>query len=202
MTSAAAPSKSTALHLAMHRNEQVLFLSFLRCASRYLEFGTGGSTHAAALCVSQSVISVDSSKEWLQTVEDACDVSCVKTKPRLVHVDIGELKEWGYPKDEFRRPDWPNYHSLVWDLEESTEAEFYLVDGRFRVACFLQIIARVQRRVPIAIHDFADRPQYHGILAFADEIARAERMSIFMRKQPVDLEKLQQVLNEHRYNPE
>src|SRR5215475_13212973 len=106
--SVTAVSQAANLQLAMQRDEQVLFMSFLQCASRYLEFGSGGSTYAAALTVSKSVISVDSSIEWQQTVQQACDASGVRTKPRLVHVDIGELREWGYPSNELRRLDWPN----------------------------------------------------------------------------------------------
>jgi hypothetical protein len=73
--SLAVASKSTDLRLAMYGDEQISFLSFLRCARRYLEFGSGGSSHAAALVVSESVISVDSSNEWLQAVEHACTSS-------------------------------------------------------------------------------------------------------------------------------
>jgi hypothetical protein len=124
----------------LSNNEQALFLSFLRCSRRYLEFGSGGGTFAAALAVTEAVISIDSSKDWLQTVEDACKSANVKAQPRLLHVDIGELKDWGYPKNDSRRADWPSYHSLVWELEGSKQADSYLVDGRFRVACFSQII--------------------------------------------------------------
>jgi hypothetical protein len=185
----------------MSNNEQALFLSFLRCSRRYLEFGSGGSTFAAALAVTEAVISVDSSKDWLQIVEDACKYANVKAQPRLLHVDIGELKDWGYPKNDLRRADWPSYHSLVWELEGSKQADFYLVDGRFRVACFLQIISRMQRPVPIAVHDFADRPHYHVILQFGDEIARVESMSVFMRKPYVDFGAVRNVMSEYQYNP-
>jgi len=185
----------------MTRDEQVLYLSFLRCAKRYFEFGSGGSTYAAAQTVQGSIISVDSSAAWLQRVKEACGAPSARTMPQLLHVDIGEVADWGFPKDEQRRADWPAYHTKVWELPGSTKADYYLVDGRFRVACFLQVVARAERAVPIAIHDFADRPHYHVVFQFADEIARAERMSIFKRKRRLEPDSLQLALDEYRFDP-
>ncbi len=120
---------------------------------------------------------------------------------RYKHISVRLLKEWGYPKNDLRRADWPNYHSLVWEMEESSQADFYLVDGRFRVACFLQIISRMQQPVPIAVHDFEIRPHYHGILQFGDEIARVESMSVFMRKPFVNFAAVRRAMDEYQYNP-
>jgi hypothetical protein len=122
----------------MSRAELALFTAFLRRSRRYVEFGTGGSTCTASNCVAELIISVDSSREWLNKVYAHCD----GIKPRLVHIDIGETIQWGFPKDDSTRESWPRYHSAVWDDPDSKTADLYLIDGRFRVACLAGVAAQ------------------------------------------------------------
>ena len=172
------------MHLAMQNNEGKLFASFLRCSQNYMEFGCGGGTCMATCLVSGSVISVDSSIEWLDKVSRQCPNSSpgILIQPDLVHVNIGPTGDWGYPSDPATRELWPNYHSLVWQRAGSSEADMYLVDGRFRVACFMQILLRAKQDAIIAIHDFAARKSYHLIREVAREIAIADDLSIFQRR--------------------
>jgi hypothetical protein len=182
----------------MSRAELALFTAFLRRSRRYVEFGTGGSTCTASNCVAELIISVDSSREWLNKVYAHCD----GIKPRLVHIDIGETVQWGYPKDDNMRESWPRYHSAVWDDPDSKTADLYLIDGRFRVACFLQVLLRNPRRVPIIMHDYTTRRQYHVVSQFADEIAQVEDISVFLRRDDVDHDLLIRTINEYLYNPQ
>lgn len=191
----------SSLPVAMLADEFALFLQFVHCADSYLEFGSGGSTCVAAQYVPGQVISVDSSAEWLDRVRTVCDHNKWKT-PKLLHVDIGGVRELGYPTQADSRSLWPNYHQSVWKIPESRHADFYLVDGRFRVACFLQVLLRCDETRPIGIHDYADRTHYHIISNFADEIARASQFSIFIKKQPFDRHQAERILEEFSFNPE
>ncbi len=56
----------------MEASEQALLETFLRSSRRYMEFGSGGSTVLAAGLVAESVVSVDSSTEWIDRVVAAC----------------------------------------------------------------------------------------------------------------------------------
>jgi hypothetical protein len=90
---------------------------------------------------------------------------------RFHWADLGTIAEWSQPTDTAARPKWPMY-SLGALAAESTGFDFYLVDGRFRVAsaaaCFLHA-ARTGKQpdeFAVAIHDFSDRvPTYGAILA-------------------------------------
>jgi len=163
----------------MSEAELQLFESFLRCAVSYIEFGCGGSTLMAAKLVAGSVTSVDSDMHWIADVQKACAEASTAVKPDLHCVDIGPTGEWGCPTDETTRSRWPTYHRSLDALETVGIADLFLVDGRFRVACFMQIALRAYPSTIIMLHDFRSRPQYHVVRSVAREIAVAEDMSVF-----------------------
>lgn len=180
----------------MTDKEIVLFDSLISCSRRYVEFGTGGSTCQAAATNKEWIISVDSSAEWLSKVAAQCNGSV-----KLLHADIGMVGDWGTPIDVNRRPDWPSYHERPWLEPEATDGDFYLIDGRFRVACFIQAILRSARMDAIfAIHDFSCRPHYHVILPFVREIAASGQLSAFVRRRDLDRDAASAVLEKHRYD--
>jgi len=166
-----------------------------------LEFGAGGSTCVAALLVKESIISVDSSVEWLAEVRRACETGSVLTQPKLVYVDVGPVAEWGYPSDPGTRERWPNYHSDIWERWNSSDADVYMVDGRFRVACFMQVLLHCRRDALIMIHDFDFRPEYHIVREVAQEISAAESLSVFRRRDDRNETHVRKILSLHQYDP-
>ena len=162
----------------MSAEEAALFLSFVRNSRDYVEFGTGGSTVLASKHVKNSILSVDSSRQWLDQVRDACASS--QTKPELTFIDIGPTGDWGFPIDASTKSRWPDYHSAIWKIPRSATADLYLVDGRFRVACFAQIVLHCHPNAIIGFHDFSSRPHYHRVREIAQEIATAGDMSFFL----------------------
>jgi hypothetical protein len=178
--------------------ESALFKSFASHAEDYLEFGSGGSTYVAAQLVSHTVTTLDSSQEWLDRVALACKEDNCRIVPTLVAVDVGETQEWGYPADEDTRERWPAYHEAIWERPGSHDCDLYMVDGRFRVACFMQILLRCRPDALIMIHDFA-RPEYQVINAVARPIASAEELSVFIPKIEADRAQIKKILLENRY---
>jgi hypothetical protein len=159
--------------------ELSLFKAVLAKSTRYLEFGCGGSTALASLQRKEWIIAVDSSGDWIKKVSDHCANSV--TRPLLLHANIGPIGGWGYPTDPASQPLWVGYQQGVFRaLPQSREADFVMVDGRFRVACFAQAILNCSPATLIAVHDFTSRPHYHVIHDLAREIAVAQDMSIFL----------------------
>lgn len=166
----------------MSAAERRLFESFLRASDQYFEFGAGGSTCLAAQIVKTSVTALDSSREWLDNVEKYCAENPAPVIPSLIHVDIGPTGEWGYPSDPSTIANWPGYHSTIWQSPGYEDLDFYMVDGRFRVACFIQVLLHCRPDAVIAFHDFASRPAYHVVRQVAQEIAVDEDLSVFVKK--------------------
>src|SRR5208283_3476786 len=86
---------------------------------------------------------------------------------------------WGDPKDSSARDKWPSYHNKIWTNPAASDADLYLVDGRFRVACFMQIVLNCEPDALIVFHDFAGRKNYHVVREVAREIAIGEELSVF-----------------------
>ena len=182
--------------------ELALFASFLRSAVDYLEFGAGGSTCFAARSVRSSVTTVDSSVQWLRDVEQACAGQDCGVKPLTVHVDIGPTGGWGRPADASCQDRWPSYYEQVWERPASSDADLYLVDGRFRVACFMKTLLNCRADAVIMIHDYASRAQYHPIGRVAREVARAEDLSAFVPVPGRSRAAIREILALHRLNPD
>jgi hypothetical protein len=185
----------------MSDDECRLFKSVLTCSRRYLEFGCGGSTYLAASIVKESIMSVDTSTEWIDKVRQACESETAFKQPTLVHVDIGRTIDWGQPSDPSTRERWPDYHRAIWAQSESSDADLYMVDGRFRVACFMQILLHSRTDALMMIHDFNFRREYHVIKEVAREIVAADSLSLFVRRADRNETHVREILAAHEYNP-
>jgi predicted RNA methylase len=181
----------------MTENELMLFLSFVRNSENYLEFGCGGSTNIAASYVTKRVISIDSSEKWIETVKEDC--RSTKIEVEFVYKDIGPVGDWGMPIGEPKKK-WEDYHNAIWYIENSRDTDLFFIDGRFRVACFAQIILHSKRNTIIGIHDFNSRQKHYGAInEIGREIACTGDLSFFLSrwKHP---EKTVQILEEYKQN--
>ncbi|NPD16926.1 hypothetical protein HOY34_17165 [Xinfangfangia sp. D13-10-4-6] len=134
-----------------------------------LEYGSGGSTLVAAEAGCQ-VWSVESDRNWAQMMLD-----WFEAHPADVHIHqawIGDTKAWGYPKDESAFIRWPEYALKVWDLPRFSHPDVVLIDGRFRLGCFMTVAYRITRPVTVFFDDYRRREAYHK----AEEIARPTEM--------------------------
>jgi hypothetical protein len=181
--------------------EWSIFSGLVRCCQRYVEFGAGASTVLAAELAGDWVVSFDSSRQWLDRVAEACRERDTRLTPALSLLDVGETEAWGFPKDEATRQRWPVYHSSMWDDPRLAQADLYLVDGRFRVACCSQILLHAGRQAFIVFHDYASRPYYHCAADFVREVIRVDDLSVFVRRDDVDRRALGQLLESHAYDP-
>jgi hypothetical protein len=185
----------------MSDDECRLFKSILTCSRRYLEFGCGGSTCVAASVIKESIISVDTSLEWIDKVRQTCESEASPIQPALVHIDIGPTSDWGQPSDPSTRERWPDYHRAIWARSGSSDADLYMIDGRFRVACFMQILLHSRADALIMIHDFNFRSGYHVVREVAREIAIADSLSLFVRRADRNETHVREILAAYEYDP-
>ena len=190
------------MKIRMAPEEISLLDAFISCSARYLEFGSGGTTCLAASKIRDWVISVDSSQDWLDRVASSCAEHETYKQPTLIDVDIGRTKAWGYPDDQTTKPRWATYHEAVWQRDErAATADLFLIDGRFRVACFLQVVSRAAPGALIAIHDF-QRPEYQVVREFAREIASARYLSVFQVEPGRDADAVGAALKHYATKPQ
>lgn len=146
-----------------------------------VEYGSGGSTcHAAGL--GKTVIAVESSIHWLLELVASCAER--ETPGRIIPLwsDIGNTKEWGYPVDDSKVKEWHRYATLPWVYcdEHGLAPDTVLIDGRFRVACFIATCLAIKKTTRILFDDFASRPHYHVVLEVLPAARHVgERMAVF-----------------------
>ena len=168
----------------MDEPSYVAFQSYLKTASFYLEFGSGGST-------------VEASRHGIKTVcveSDRFYARIVRTKIGKDHdtvildAKIGETEAWGMPIQKRRTParvkKWMNYTRIPFDYIAGTGLfpDFVLIDGRFRTACALETArqAFMRGKYPkLMFDDYQDRPYYHMVEEFLGSPQMIGRSALF-----------------------
>lgn len=181
----------------MTEKEIELFTAFLRHSRGYIEFGCGGSTLLAVEYVKSWIISIDSSKEWIDKISAECLNKIMDLN--FLHVDIGPIGNWGYPTTTSY--DWSKYHKEIWrNYNKVDSPDLCLIDGRFRVACFIQTILHCPNII-IGIHDFRSREKYHVLLDIGREIASVDDLSFFVARPEMN-HFAKQILTQYEFTPD
>lgn len=151
-------------------------------AACYLEYGSGGSTVLALDLGVPSIISVESDRDWLQAVRRKLASRGRLDHHHLLHVDIGPTKSLGYPVSDEAMRKFQAYPLTPWEFcdARSLAPEVVLIDGRFRVACFLATVLFARPGCRILFDDYQDRPFYHVVRGFAEVGPTFGRMAEFV----------------------
>lgn len=157
---------------------QVVREFYAKC-SVILEYGTGGSTALASETEGLLAFSVESDAAWMANLQRWLDANPPKADVRLHYADIGQTKEWGYPAGNGSFRKWPGYALSVWERPDFSQPDAILIDGRFRIACFLTAMLRSTAPVTVLWDDYGDRPHYHQVEAYARPMAMHGRLARF-----------------------
>ena len=153
-----------------------------------LEYGCGGSTLMALASPADKIFSVESDPDWIARLRNVPSIVEAESNGRLelFHADVGPVGDWGTPEGP-ASPGWRVYPLGIWDRMGSAAPDLCLIDGRFRVACALAACtnAPVSDRT-VVIHDFWNRPRYHGLLAFLDLQTGVDTLGVFTPKTKFD----------------
>lgn len=161
----------------MTDDEVALFKKTISKATKYFEFGCGGSTREAAKLDVPCITSVDTSIEWLGIVKNLVgERGCFN----MYDVDIGPTKkELGMPIGAEWSHLWPllplSYH--VYGQGSDT----VLIDGRLRVACAMVVWLESEPTVTVMIHDY-QREAYHVVEQFYNKVEQANRLVVLKPK--------------------
>jgi hypothetical protein len=162
------------------------FETVIKKTSKYLEYGSGGSTLIAAQFV-DVLVCVESDRVFMASVRAELSKSSRRCAQYFFTPNIGFTREWGYPV--FRRPTssrvsrWRQYPGAPWPLfkEKNMVPDTILIDGRFRVACALESLLNIGPSTRIIVDDYVGR-SYAAIENYADLIALHGRMAEFRKK--------------------
>ncbi len=176
MADGAAPDRP---RLTLPEAEAAFLRDGLSGAGVVLEYGMGGSTVLAAETAGRALFSVESDAGFAGRLRGWLSANPTRREVVLHHVDLGRTGDWGYPKDPAAWPRFHRYPTTVWDRHDFVHPDAVLIDGRFRAACFLTVLFRIERPVAVFWDDYADRPPYHEVERYARPAAFGGRMARF-----------------------
>ena len=174
--------------------EAALFQRLLKDCKVYGEYGCGKSTAYVAENSAAEILSVDSSKVWTDKVRAALPDS---RDASIEYVDCGPLGDWGRPLDYTRRDSFQRYTDFLWSGER--HPDLVLVDGRFRVACFLTSLQKAEPGSVILFDDYRDRPHYHLVEEFVEPFDECGRQFAFRVPADLDRDRLAGEIERFRY---
>lgn len=154
----------------------------LRRSRCFLEFGSGGSTRLAASLNVPEIVTIESDPTFMDAVRAALEKDQTASNCALIYADVGQTQQWGYPLNfaGFRR--WPNYALGAWDYlrENRLSPDLILIDGRFRVGCFLVSLLDARPGTKILFDDYDDRKEVYGsVEKFVTPTRLLDRSAVF-----------------------
>lgn len=160
--------------------ERQLLNKYLNQSKYYFEYGSGGSTYEAARKSNIiKIYSVESDEDW---IDKLLNVE-LYNKVKFIYVNIGASGNWGYPGSESTYDDWIKYSKAFINIgDDRDKIDTVLIDGRFRVACVLNLFKYINEEVKIIFDDFLDRSYYHIVLNYFNIIDQAGRMVILQKR--------------------
>ena len=153
-----------------------LFKSLIKDTKTYFEYGCGKSTEFMYLHSNCKILAVDTSKFWVEKIKS---ISLLDKDERLnlKWIDVGDIGDWGYPKSFKMRENFKAYANWFWRKNEIPD--LVLIDGRFRVFCFLTSLKHGTIGTKIIFDDYINRPQYHLVEEFTTILDKCGRQALF-----------------------
>ena len=177
--------------------DDVLFKKTVREATLYGEYGCGESTNWVLGNTNLKVFAVDTSEEWVKQVKSSNVHS--DSKLDIKFIDLGEIGEWGTPIGYGQRDDFSKYTDWIWQQSETPDC--VLVDGRFRVCCFLTSLKNAEQGTRIIFDDYVDRPYYHIVEKYVEreEICGRQCLFIVPPRSEINVEDLDREITNFRH---
>lgn len=175
-----------------HAEEWSLLVEALRSASSYLEFGSGLSTEFVSQSYDCRIRSVDTSADWVELVRKR-----VRSDVEVLHFDLGPVGEWGRPVSYERRRDFVGYFEA--GFEGGFDPDVILIDGRFRVACFLSSLLLASPGTKIVFDDYRMRPHYKVVEEILRPAALSSRQAMFVRPDSIDFGQIRDLRENFTY---
>lgn len=150
-----------------------MFREQLRSCKVYGEYGVGSSTDWVYNNTNALILAAETSKSWSDRVIEKKDPSRID----IDLIDIGPVGEWGRPLDFSRREKFKDYCSAIW--RHNLKPDVVLIDGRFRVSCFMTSVLNGEPGSKVIFDDYVNRAHYHVVEEILNIKERCGRQVLF-----------------------
>ena len=179
----------------MFDGEDELFKREVKRCSVYAEYGCGKSTSWVLSNTDAKVISVDTSLAWINQVTSTLTKS-MRENLEIKHVDLGPLGNWGKPVSYTHMDRFSEYTDSIFQQDEAIP-EVILIDGRFRVCCFLSSLLFAEPGTRLIFDDYIPRTPLHFVEKYTPRVEVCGRQCMFLvpKKEDIDFHELQKDIN-------
>ena len=160
-----------------------LFKDVLKNSENFGEYGCGSSTEWVLKYTKANILSVDSSRDWVDKISSRN--ATYNKRIKLKYIDLGEVENWGRPVGYEKSYNFINYFNWIWNQDILPDT--VLIDGRFRVCCFLTSIKYANENTKIIFDDYNNRPYYHVVEKFVKKEQTCGRQALFIVKNKNDI---------------
>ncbi len=174
-----------------------MFRQIISEAKVYGEYGVGLSTIYSSENKNLVIYSVDSSKDYVQYALD--NINKENSNIDIEYVDVGPIQEsgGGVPLTYDKSNNFKVYREVIWS--KPSKPDTVLIDGRFRVACFLTTLLHCEKGTKIIFDDYVTRSKYHIVEMFEQPIKSQGRQSLFIASNDYDKELLKKYIDKFEY---
>ena len=173
--------------------DDAMFKREIKLASLiYGEYGAGASTRWVLENSDAQILAVDTSEYWVETTRQAC--SKYGDRAKIQFINLGEIGLWGRPKSYSHLSRFKDYTDTIWRVDQGQDSPgLVLIDGRFRVCCFLTSLKYAKSGAKIIFDDYGDRPYYHYIEKYVRPSEWCGRQALFIvpEKDHIDFQQLE-----------
>ena len=182
-------------HAELFDGYSELFEKYFHKAINYGEYGMGLSTEYVCQNGVRNIISVDTNQEWCSIVKSKLSGEC---QANLSSIDLGDIVGgWGYPKDYSKRKNIDSYLNFIWSFK--IKPDFVLIDGRFRVACFLKTYIEAKPDTTVIFDDYPIRYYYHVVEELIKPIEFNNRQAVFKVPKDRNFKFAQELLDDFKH---
>jgi hypothetical protein len=175
-----------------HADDWKLFREAVVGCKSYAEYGVGNSTLYVDEQQSCRVKSAETDVMWVKKISSA-----TSDNVQVVHIDLGDVGSWGRPTSYERASEFTEYFEVP--FSDGFAPDVVLVDGRFRVACFLTALLSASPGTIIIFDDYVTRPQYHVVEKIVQPAETHGRQARFVRPTLIETSKAQSLLTKFMY---
>jgi len=166
--------------------DDALFKEEIKGINIYGEYGCGKSTCWVLKNTSSKIISVDTSLDWIDLVKKKNQEKLDRLD--IYHVDLGEIGNWGRPKTYEKIECFAEYTDIIWLKQKP---ELILIDGRFRVCCFLTTLKFADEGTKIIFDDYTNRQNYHFVEKYVERFKVYGRQCLFIVPPKVNIDMIE-----------
>ena len=160
----------------LFEGDDYLFKKLTKETTVYGEYGCGQSTLWIARNTNNIILTVETSKKWADKIIRLIpDIN----KLKIDLINLGQTVSYGYPKTYKKRKEFNLYCNSIWNHKEFVP-EIVLIDGRFRVACFLTCLLKAKNGTKLIFDDYLNNPHYHLVEEFLKPKEYCGRQALFI----------------------